>query len=63
METSICLSSEGWGIGRQIAFTLAGRAKVAVNNFYEDQANAVADEIKLALASAWPVAEKKRKRE
>jgi 3-oxoacyl-[acyl-carrier protein] reductase len=43
------ITGAGRGIGRQIALTLAEEgAKVAVNDYYEDRANAVADEIKAA---------------
>lgn len=43
----------GRGIGRQIALTLAEEgAKVAVNDFYEERANSVVDEIKLVNGSA-----------
>jgi len=47
------VTGAGRGIGRQIALTLAGeRAKVAVSDFYEDRAKAVADEIKVAGGEA-----------
>ncbi len=43
------VTGAGRGIGRQIALTLAEEgAKVAVNDYYEDRAKAVADEIKAA---------------
>ncbi len=41
------VTGAGRGIGREIALTLAGEgAKIAVNDFYEDRAKAVAEEIK-----------------
>ena len=44
------VTGSGRGIGRQIALTLAEeRAKVAVNDYYEDRAKAMADEIKVLL--------------
>ena len=47
------VTGAGRGIGRQIALTLAGEgAKVAVNDFYEDRAKAMADEIKAAGGQA-----------
>jgi len=47
------VTGAGRGIGRQIALTLAGEgAKVAVNDFYEDRAKTVADEIKAAGGQA-----------
>jgi len=50
------VTGAGRGIGRQIALTLAGEgAKVAVNDFYEDRAKAVADEIKAAGGQAMGV--------
>ena len=46
----------GRGIGRQISLILAEEgAKVAVNDFYEDRANSVVDEIKQANGLAIPI--------
>jgi 2-hydroxycyclohexanecarboxyl-CoA dehydrogenase len=46
----------GRGIGRQIALTLAGEGvKVAVNDFYEDRAASVAEEIAKANGTAMGV--------
>jgi len=50
------VTGAGRGIGRQIALALAGEeAKVAVNDFFEDRAKAVADEIKAAGGQAMGV--------
>ena len=50
------VTGAGRGIGRQIVLTLAGEgAKVVVNDFYEDRAKAVADEIKAAGGQAMGV--------
>ena len=47
------VTGAGRGIGRQIALTLAGEgAKVVVNDFYEERAKTVADEIKAAGGQA-----------
>jgi len=50
------VTGAGQGIGRQIALTLAGEgARVAVNDFYEDRAKSVADEIKTTGGQAMGV--------
>ena len=47
------VTGAGRGIGREIALTLAREgARVAINDFYEDRANSVADEIKTAGGQA-----------
>jgi len=48
------VTGAGRGIGRQIALTLADeKARVAINDFYEDRARVVADEIKAAGGQRW----------
>ena len=59
LEGSVCLiTGAGQGIGRQIAihFADAGASAIIVNDYYQDRADAVAQEVRLRGCKALAIA-------